>query len=265
MHKATSRPARTTRRSVRSAFVVPCASAVPTPKWHTICFAGDIVEAIDEAIDMDEGERPAGLLETWLAPIALGEFRTHHLRQGALARAGTTASSAELLDWAVLERVLAAGADTLVVAKGKLLAEPAPRTLEQVGALLNRGGGLCVRHAERHDPGLARVASAFASLGPAQVQLFVTPAGTHGFGWHYDDEDVFIAQTCGRKEYYFRCNTVAADAPARPEMFARYARETSALCAATLIAGDFLYVPARWWHMAVCVADSLSISVGVRT
>jgi hypothetical protein len=30
-----------------------------------------------------------------------------------------------------------------------------------------------------------------------------------------------------------------------------------------LIAGDWLYVPARWWHVAKCVEDSLSISLGV--
>jgi ribosomal protein L16 Arg81 hydroxylase len=46
-------------------------------------------------------------------------------------------------------------------------------------------------------------------------------------------------------------------------MFARFAAETSALCTATLVPGDFLYLPARWWHMAVCRENALSISVGV--
>jgi ribosomal protein L16 Arg81 hydroxylase len=31
-----------------------------------------------------------------------------------------------------------------------------------------------------------------------------------------------------------------------------------------LLPGDWLHVPARWWHMAKCLEDSLSISVGVR-
>ncbi len=30
-----------------------------------------------------------------------------------------------------------------------------------------------------------------------------------------------------------------------------------------LCAGDWLYLPGRWWHVAKCVEDSLSISVGV--
>jgi 50S ribosomal protein L16 3-hydroxylase len=99
--------------------------------------------------------------------------------------------------------------------------------------------------------------------GSAHVQLFVTPGRTHGFGWHYDDEDVFILQTVGVKDYYFRANTVAAEVAAHPDAFARFDVETSPLCTARLLAGDFLYLPARWWHMATCERDALSISVGV--
>jgi ribosomal protein L16 Arg81 hydroxylase len=39
--------------------------------------------------------------------------------------------------------------------------------------------------------------------GEVHVQLFVAPAGTHSFGWHYDDEDVYIVQTEGSKDYFF--------------------------------------------------------------
>lgn len=56
---------------------------------------------------------------------------------------------------------------------------------------------------------------------------------------------------------------MAADQPAHPDMFARFPAESSALCTATLVAGDFLHLPSRWWHMAVCREDALSISVGV--
>lgn len=79
----------------------------------------------------------------------------------------------------------------------------------------------------------------------------MSPGGTHGFGWHHDDEDVFIAQAAGVKDHYFRASTVAADLPADAAAFERYARETSALCTATLIEGDFLYLPSRGWHMAM--------------
>ena len=89
------------------------------------------------------------------------------------------------------------------------------------------------------------------------------PLCAPGFGWHYDAEDVFIAQTAGEKDYYFRENTVEADTPFPPKDFQAYHAETSALQTAHLVAGDFLYIPARWWHMALCREDALSISVGV--
>jgi 50S ribosomal protein L16 3-hydroxylase len=205
----------------------------------------------------------AAMLADWLGPASLDEFCARSLRRAPAAQPATALAARELLSWEVLDRVLRTADDVLVVSRGQRLPVPTPRSLAELRDYFSAGIGLCVRHGERHDPGLAGVAAAFGELGQAQVQLFVTPGGTHGFGWHYDDEDVFIAQTAGVKDYYFRANTVAAGEPAHPEMFARFSAETSALCTATLIAGDFLYLPARWWHMAVCHADALSISVGV--
>lgn len=74
---------------------------------------------------------------------------------------------------------------------------------------------------------------------------------------------MFIAQTIGVKDYFFRANTIEPEAPFPPRDFGRVRGETSPLMTATLVAGDFLYIPSRWWHMAQCREDSLSISVGV--
>jgi hypothetical protein len=201
----------------------------------------------------------------WLGETTLEEFRRTAFAHAPIARPATVRDPGELLDWDVVDEVLRAdpGPDVLVVARGHRLALPVPRSLAQVRAYMAGGIGLCVRDAERCHPRLAALAANFTTtLGRARVQLFVTPGGTHGFGWHYDDEDVFIAQTAGVKEYWFRANTVSLE-PARPEAFARYPDEASAMCTAELIAGDFLYIPARWWHMAVSREDALSISVGV--
>jgi hypothetical protein len=203
------------------------------------------------------------VLSKWLGVISVNEFRTFFLRSAPIARPATALGDQALLDWNVVDRVLRSEPDVLVVSRGELLSLPPPKSLCELREYLAAGVGLCMRHTERHDPGLARVADAFAELGTAQVQLFVTPAGTHGFGWHYDDEEVFVAQTAGTKDYYFRANTITADRPAGPAMFARFPEETSPLCSATLVAGDFLYIPGRWWHMAQCSEDSLSLSVGV--
>ena len=88
-----------------------------------------------------------------------------------------------------------------------------------------------IRHAEQVDAGLARLAALFTQdiPGKVHIQLFVTPAGTHGFGWHYDDEDVFIVQTEGSKDYFFRDNTVERDRPLdAPPDFTQFGPEVSA-------------------------------------
>jgi hypothetical protein len=78
---------------------------------------------------------------------------------------------------------------------------------------MRHGVSVVVRSSERNDPGLAGLAEAFGRSLPGEVhvQLYATPAGTHSYGWHYDFEDVFIAQTAGVKDYFFRENTVARE------------------------------------------------------
>jgi len=208
------------------------------------------------------------MLGEWLATTSVATFVQTHLHRHACAGAGTAGRALPLFDWDVLDRMLATEprCDVLVVSGGRTLDVPVPRRLARVKALMRQGAGLVIRRAERNDAGLAALAEAFAEELPGKVtiQLFVTPAGTHGFGWHYDFEDVFIAQTAGAKEYYFRPNTVDPDAPlgSQPD-FEQFRRETSPMATARLIAGDWLYIPARWWHVALCEEDSLSISVGV--
>jgi hypothetical protein len=203
----------------------------------------------------------------WLGDTTIEHFRSHYLGREPFATPSTVSNHRVLLDWELLSAVLVADTapDVLVVAKGQLLPFPAPRSIDELRGYFRMGVGLCVRHTERCHPSFRRIADAFADLGDAQVQLFVTPGGTHGFGWHYDDEDVFIAQTAGIKDYYFRANTVVAEQRADASLFRDISKESSTLCTATLVPGDFLYLPARWWHMAVCQQTSLSISVGVTT
>ncbi len=74
---------------------------------------------------------------------------------------------------------------------------------------------------------------------------------------------MFIAQLEGRKDYYIRDNTVERDTPFPPRDFSGMQHETSPLQLATLVPGDFLYIPSRWWHMAVAHDDTLSISIGL--
>jgi hypothetical protein len=206
------------------------------------------------------------MLQEWLGETHLASFVATQLGRGPTARASTAARAVPLLTWETLDRLLQRepAPDVLVAARGQLVDAPAPRSLGALSALMERGTGVVIRRAERWDDGLAELADAFAAdfSAPSHIQVFATPAGTHGFGWHYDVEHVFIAQTAGIKDYYFRCNTVSPLGEVPPD-FTRFAGERSPLATARLIAGDWLYLPARWWHMAKCVEPSLSLSIGV--
>lgn len=207
------------------------------------------------------------MLRRWLASMPLSDFVARHLGRLPHAQPGTATCAVPCFDWDVLERVLASRPpDVLVAARGRLVEVPPPRDLGDVRRLMRAGLGLVIRKSERQDPALAQLAREFALDLPGElhIQLYVTPAGTHTFGWHYDWEDVFIAQTVGTKDYHFRDNTVASDVPfsTRPD-FSSIRRETSPMFGALLIPGDWLYIPRRWWHLVRSLEDSLSISVGV--
>jgi cupin superfamily protein len=213
------------------------------------------------------------MLGTWLSPRSLEEFVLQHMGRAPHAQPSTASNALDLFDWDVLERLLDGFAsgngpepDVLVAHRGQLVDVPAPRSLKEVRKLMAQSLGVVLRKAERHDARLATLADAFARDLPGQVhvQLYVTPAGTQTFGWHYDQEEVFIAQTVGVKDYYIRENTVepVSRGPRLPD-FSAVRRETSQLLSARLIPGDWLYIPSRWWHLVSSVEDALSISIGV--
>jgi hypothetical protein len=207
------------------------------------------------------------VLHEWLAPASIEEFVQSHFGHTPHARPGTAARAIPWFDWAVLGRVLEQRPpDMLVASRGRLVEVPPPSTLSEVKQLMAAGLGLVIRKSELHDAQLQQLARAFARdlSGEVHVQLYVTPAGTQTFGWHYDFEDVFIAQTVGLKDYHFRDNTVDRHTAlgTQPD-FSCIRQETSPLFVSQLIPGDWLYIPRRWWHLVHSVEDALSISIGV--
>jgi 50S ribosomal protein L16 3-hydroxylase len=208
------------------------------------------------------------LLTEWLAPHDLKWFLENHFQTAPCARPAAAAGAVPVLDWRTVDRVLRSDRplDLMTVRGGRLYDLPAPRSLAEARALMQAGVSVVVRSAEQHDPGLRAVVAGFEAVLPGEVhiQLFVTPAGTNSYGWHYDFEDVFVAQTAGVKDYYFRRNTVARDAALGDRLdFTRVRGETSPIYQSRLVAGDWLYIPSTWWHLVKCSEDALSISVGV--
>lgn len=157
----------------------------------------------------------------------------------------------------------------MLARKGQLRRGDERRDVDELLRLHADGFTLVVRHAERHDPGLEELARAFtaAFAAPVNVHLYVTPQDQYGFGWHYDAEEVFILQTTGRKTYRVRKNTVnpwplVETIPGDMS----YERETMPEMRCTLEAGDWLYLPAGYWHRAETASgdgSSTSLAVGV--
>ncbi len=174
---------------------------------------------------------------------------------------------AHLGGWDVIEHILTQpDVDALLGREGRRYEGPLPRDAAGLRALLGEGYTLGVRHAERHHAGLAALADGFRRdfLAPINVHLYCTPAGHPGFGWHYDAEEVFILQTQGGKEWWLRKNTVnpwplVDTLPA--DM--RYEREIMPVLRCNLLAGDWLYIPAGYWHRTQAGEESISLSVGV--
>lgn len=206
------------------------------------------------------------MIAEWLGELPRDRFDREHFQRAPLALLRTARRAIPLLTWSTVIGLVEARPDMLVVRNGVLRKEPPPASFPEALALFKEGYSLVLRACENHDAGLRGLADAVAAEieGEVQIQTYLTPGGHHSFGWHYDVEDVFIAQTLGTKEYLLRQNTInpAPTLAAMPKDM-QYERETTPMIAATLVPGDWLYIPRGWWHMAKAAEDSLSISIGV--
>jgi 50S ribosomal protein L16 3-hydroxylase len=184
------------------------------------------------------------------------------------AEAGSAADAAPLMSWDKVAALIAAPAppDMIVSRSTKFLSGCEPRTIEQAQELFASGCSIVLRSVDLCDDEVRGLAEGFRAEmdGEVTVHAFATPRGFPGFGWHYDCEDVFIIQSSGVKQYFLRENTVNPR-PTRDAMPAdmQYEKETTQTIECTLVAGDWLYIPRGWWHMARARDDSLSMSVGV--
>lgn len=172
-----------------------------------------------------------------------------------------------LATWDTIDAFLAnPAADVMIVKEGRRWEEARTPSPAEARSLHEDGYTLLVRHAERHDEQIAELAAGFERdfRAPVDVHLYCTPPSEHGFGWHYDAEDVFIIQTAGDKEYSLRKNTVnpwplLENLPA--DM--RYEREQMPLMQCTLRGGDWLYIPHGYWHVARAKSSAISLAIGV--
>jgi 50S ribosomal protein L16 3-hydroxylase len=192
-------------------------------------------------------------------------WSSHYLRQPFGSVDGAAPLRGLLTDER-LETLIASACDVTVVRDGRLGDDPRPTTAAAAWERVASGSSLVFRHVERHDPVIAGISGALMLdvLGPVDAHIYVTPAGHHGFGWHYDAEEVFFLHLDGVKDFFLRRNTVNPDpVPEAMPRDLRFEEETSPIMQCRVHPGDWLYIPRGWWHMARARVDSRSLSLGL--
>lgn len=209
------------------------------------------------------------ILERLLEQMPVATFIQDYYLKLPFARPGGCRNLAPLGSWQAVERLLAQpGVDVLVGREGRRWEGTGPPSPAEARGLVAEGYTVGIRHADKHDAQLADLAAQFhtAFLAPIDVHLYCTPAGEPGFGWHYDAEEVFILQTVGAKQWWLRKNTVHPWPLVETiPLDQRYEREIMPIMRCHLTAGDWLYIPSGYWHRTQAGAESVSLSVGVRS
>ena len=214
-----------------------------------------------------------------LGAMPKSEFVEQYYQKLPFAQSQGARELTSLGGWKLLERVLAAAenaaeeeprghvAPDLLIARGDHLWNGSQiPTRHEARQLYEDGYTLLVRHAERHDASLRQLAGGFEADfdAPVNIHLYCTPGEQHGFGWHYDAEEVFIVQTQGSKEFELRKNTVNPWplVETMPDNM-RYEQEIMPLMKCLLSPGDWLYIPSGYWHLARARDESVSLAIGL--
>jgi 50S ribosomal protein L16 3-hydroxylase len=210
------------------------------------------------------------IVERLLGKISFLEFEKEYFGKNPYSAALTGHDYRGILSWHLLCNILENHSDCWIAKKGELLADMNIRggrvTFADAIKSYKKGATILVRHSEMANSQLWNIGEDFQRFfkAPVDIQLYFTPAEAQGFDWHYDLEDVFIVQSVGMKEFRLRKNTVSEiplDVSKMQNDFLNERGGSEIRC--LLNAGDFLYIPAGWWHCAHAVTDSAHLSVGV--
>ena len=208
------------------------------------------------------------VLEELLGPVPVHEFLHRYFARVPFAMPDRASGLTDVLRKEELAALVEDAQCTLRIVKNARMVRDAVRlSWPEACDYYQRGHTLLLRYAQRSSLKLHGLAQAFARFfhSPVDIQVYVTPDQAQAFGWHYDLEEVFIIQMQGCKEYTLRQNTLNPlpvwDNMPRDMHFERETSRTRLTC--RLEAGDWLYIPSGWWHIAKTQSESLHLSVGV--
>jgi 50S ribosomal protein L16 3-hydroxylase len=208
------------------------------------------------------------ILKALLGETSLDTFLSKNFTRMPFSMPDRAKPLESYLDWSVVQKVLESKKAILRVVKdGNVTIDSEQMGFEEAMNYYHQGNTLVLRYAEKGHSLLKSLADDFAASFRTEVdiQLYCTPEGHNAFGWHYDIEEVFVIQTKGSKEYTIRPNTVhprplLSSVPKNME----YEKETGEQVLKVMMqAGDWLYIPSGWWHVAKTQSESMHISVGL--
>lgn len=141
-------------------------------------------------------------------------------------------------------------------AKRATMDEPSPATPPQLQALMESGWSLQVHQPQRFIEPLWRLAAALECQFQCLVGInsYITPPQCQGFAPHFDDVELFIIQTEGRKSW--KLHRQDGMLPNFPSSDLDGTGLGPPDLEVTLDPGDVLYLPRGAIHQAVAVADN---------
>lgn len=208
------------------------------------------------------------ILKELLGPTPLSDFLEKHFTRLPFSSLGGAKNHLSLLTWETVRTVMEEKKSVLrIVQDGRVIKDHIELSFEEAKEHHRQGHTLLLRYAEKSHPDLQRLARDFERSfhTDVDIQLYCTPEGHNAFGWHYDVEEVFILQTQGSKHYTIRPNTVHPHPliSSIPKDLGYEKEKTPLEVQVTLEAGDWLYIPSGWWHVAKTKSESMHISIGL--
>jgi ribosomal protein L16 Arg81 hydroxylase len=206
-----------------------------------------------------------------LHPVTCEEFRTRYWERDVLfLRRQASGFYADLMTLDDLDRILSAAGcyepEVCVVVNGHNQAVPDEYIrLETIYAHYRRGATIEINYIHRRWEPLAQLCRSMSHeiSAPLNVNAYLTPAGTQGFGAHFDTHDVFILQIHGAKQWrlYEPSRRLPEDQGITGEQDSPLGPVKST---AELRPGDLLYVPRGTPHDATAnESASLHLTIGV--
>ena len=207
------------------------------------------------------------MIEKILKDITPEEFLEKHYLKSPYSQPSGAEELASLATWETFERIFSRPKlDLDIVREGKQKRQERPLSTQDARGFFAEGYTLQVRHADRHDTRLGRLAKGFRKdfHAPVGVHLCLTPDSCSGFDWHRDTKEIFILQAQGSMQFSFRRNSIEPQQIAGSIVGPQGGRiEATPVVNWSLSPGDWLYLPSGYWHKGTAREDSITMTVAV--